>query len=118
VVAFVVLRVANAVIHETGLPYFKSKMYLPLSAIRETAFDWSSRSRRTYALIGELDAFSPGLKPSLRKETLFRWTEVQLPLLKQGAPTKLGAERSAASFPVLTQTLKPGSLQDEAFSRI
>jgi hypothetical protein len=24
---------------------------------------------------------------------LFRWTKVQLPLLKQGAPTKLGVER-------------------------
>ncbi len=50
---------------------------------------------------------NPGLKPSLRKETLFRWTEVQLPLLKQGAPTKLGVERSAASLPVLTHPLKP-----------
>jgi hypothetical protein len=41
---------------------------------------------------------NPGLKPSLKKETLFRWTEVQLPLLKQGAPIKLGAERSPALF--------------------
>jgi hypothetical protein len=33
---------------------------------------------------------NPGLKPILRNETLFRWTEVQLPLLKQGAPTDSG----------------------------
>ncbi len=36
---FVILCVTNAVIHETGLPYFKSKMYFPLRGIRETAFD-------------------------------------------------------------------------------
>ena len=28
----------------------------------------------------------------------FRWTEVQLPLLKQGAPTKLGVEESAFGY--------------------
>jgi hypothetical protein len=55
--------------------------------------------------------------PSLRKETLFRWTEVQLPLLKQGAPTKLGAERFAASFPVLTQTLKPPFRERKTYFR-
>ena len=38
-VMLVVLCVTNAVIHETGLPYFKSKMYFPLRAIRETTFD-------------------------------------------------------------------------------
>jgi hypothetical protein len=36
--------------------------------------------------------FSAGLEiqgqsPQFRNEPLFRWTEVQLPLLKQGAPT-------------------------------
>jgi hypothetical protein len=31
---------------------------------------------------------NPGLKPVLRNELLFRWPEVQLPLLKQGAPTR------------------------------
>ena len=40
-------------------------------------------------------------------KSLFRWTEVQLPLLKQGAPTNLRVERSLAL--VLTQTLKPYS---------
>jgi hypothetical protein len=35
----------------------------------------------------------------------FRWTEVQLPLLKQGAPTTLGMERSAPSFLVFTHAL-------------
>jgi hypothetical protein len=39
-----------------------------------------------------MNCFSAGLKSSS-------------PLLKQGAPTKLGVERSVASFPVLTQTL-------------
>jgi hypothetical protein len=49
-----------------------------------------------------------GLKPVLFKEQSFSAAcEVQLPLLKQVAPTKLGA----AYPPVLTQTLKaPGML--------
>jgi hypothetical protein len=38
-VVFVILRVANAVIHETCLPYFKSKMNLPFRATGETALD-------------------------------------------------------------------------------
>jgi hypothetical protein len=29
----------------------------------------------------------PGLKPTFLDGTIFRWTDVQLPLLKQGAPT-------------------------------
>jgi hypothetical protein len=37
----------------------------------------SSRSRE----------YRPGLKP-IEVEAFFRWTEVQLPLLKQGAPTQ------------------------------
>jgi hypothetical protein len=36
---FVILCVANAVIHETCLPYFKSKMNFPFRAIGETALD-------------------------------------------------------------------------------
>jgi hypothetical protein len=43
-----------------------------------------------------------GLKPTFRDERLFRWTEVQLPPLKQGAPTKLRtpfASERAASHP-------------------
>jgi hypothetical protein len=36
---FVILCVANAVIHETCLPYFKSKMNFPFRAIVETALD-------------------------------------------------------------------------------
>jgi hypothetical protein len=36
---------------------------------------------------------------------LFRWTEVQLPLLKQGAPTRIGLTISTAYLPILTQTL-------------
>jgi hypothetical protein len=43
--------------------------------------------------------FSAGLEKS----------RVQLLLLKQGAPTTLGMERSSPSFPVLTQGLKPWS---------
>ncbi len=48
---------------------------------------------------------NPGLKPSQRKEPLFRWTEVQLPLLKQGAPTNSGRRDLRLGFQVLTQTL-------------
>jgi hypothetical protein len=39
VLVFVILCVANAVIHETCLPYFKSKMNFPFRAIGETALD-------------------------------------------------------------------------------
>jgi hypothetical protein len=39
VVVFVILWVANAVIHQTCLPYFKSKMNFPFRAIGETALD-------------------------------------------------------------------------------
>jgi hypothetical protein len=59
--------------------------------------------------------FSAGLEKSRAKaqslamKRFFRWTKVQLPLLKRGAPTTLGMERSAPSFPVLTQGLKPWS---------
>jgi len=31
---------------------------------------------------------NPGAEAQLKNATLFRWTEVQLPLLKQGAATK------------------------------
>jgi hypothetical protein len=41
---------------------------------------------------------NPGLKPVLRNEMLFRWTEVQLPLLKQGAPTRFGVDDIGAFF--------------------
>ena len=37
-------------------------------------------------------------------KSLFRWAEVQLPLLKQGAPTRFGGMISAAYSPVLKQT--------------
>jgi hypothetical protein len=36
--------------------------------------------------------------PSFRDESLFRWTEVQLPLLKQGTPTRFGLEYIGGSF--------------------
>jgi hypothetical protein len=35
---------------------------------------------------------NPGLKPIPEGANAFRWTKVQLPLLKQGAPTKPGVE--------------------------
>jgi len=39
VVVFVIVCVANGVIHETRLPYFKSKMNFSSRAIGETALD-------------------------------------------------------------------------------
>ena len=39
----------------------------------------------------------------------FRWTEVQLPLLKQGVPTRFGVDDIGALFSVLTQALEPHS---------
>jgi hypothetical protein len=47
------------------------------------------RSGKSSCLIARFSAGieKPGLKP-ISKSLLLRWTEVQLPLLKQGAPTK------------------------------
>jgi hypothetical protein len=55
---------------------------------------------------------------SLARKRFFRWTEVQLPRLKQGASTTLGMERCAAFFVVLTQTLKPVPFRDIERERI
>jgi hypothetical protein len=46
---FVILCVANAVIHETRFLYFKSKMNFPFRAIGETALDeWRSLFQRDF----------------------------------------------------------------------
>ena len=48
------------------------------------------RSSKSSVLITRFSAGDqkPGAKAHLKIATLFRWTKVQLPLLKQGAPTK------------------------------
>jgi hypothetical protein len=145
---FIIFCVANAVIHETRLPYFKSKMNFPFHAIaldesqcllqrdfrcrcqqqmevigmitnscsRNRLFRrflrqprtlvrgppeaepcdrmeeargvrLSSRSRKTYGLIGELGAFSPGLKPGHCKIKRSRGFENPLPRTEVGAGT-------------------------------
>ena len=47
---------------------------------------WSSRSQRTYALIGELGAFSPGLKPGICKIKRSRGFENPLPRTESPGP--------------------------------
>jgi hypothetical protein len=42
-------------------------------------------AQRTLATVSK----KSGAKAHFQEMNLFRWTEVQLPLLKQGAPTKL-----------------------------
>ena len=54
---------------------------------------------------------APGLKPIFRA-SLFRWTDVQLPLLKQGAPTgeagrDFGMRRPREGAPEKAPGLKP-----------
>src|SRR5258708_38146078 len=71
---------------------------------------WSSRSQRTYALIGELGAFSPGLKPSSCWIKRSRGFKNPLPRTKSPGLAQLetdhtvarpnyGAEGSAACLP-------------------
>src|ERR1700733_1345369 len=75
---------------------------LPLTACRMSLdVRRSSRSRRTYALIGELGAFSPGLK-SLRESQDFRAKSIRLCVDKY--PKSI---RILRDFRVLTQTLQP-----------
>jgi hypothetical protein len=51
---------------------------------------------------------NPGLKPTRERMNRFSaGLKSSSPLLKQGAPTNLRVGRPAASFPVLTQALKP-----------
>jgi hypothetical protein len=79
VVVFVIPCVANAVIHETCLPYFKSKMNFPFRAIGETALDelqclfqrdFRCRSQQQMEVIGHDHKFmqqKPPLSTILRK---------------------------------------------------
>ncbi len=52
----------------------------------------------------------PGLKPILRDKALFRWTEVQLPLLKQGAPTRHTSYCLAAILRMVLVVLTPSTV--------
>ena len=59
-------------------------------------FRRSSRSQRTYALIGELGAFSPGLKPGRWKIKRSRGFENPLPRTESPGLAQLGTDHSAA----------------------
>jgi len=138
VVVFVIVRVANAVIHETCLPYFESKMNFPFPAIGETALDeleclfqrdFRCRCQQQMEVIGHDHKFiqqKPPLLTILRQpRTLVRGPPEAEPCDRiEEARDVRQSSRSGKTYGLIGELgafspgLKARSLQDKAFSRV